>query len=112
MSGYGLTEAPILTMNRVTDTDEQLAETEGGPTPGVELRIVRGDGTEAAPGEEGEIRAKGPQIFLGYVDGALDADAFDADGWLHTGGSRYDRLPMQHVRITGRLKDVIIRGWI
>ena len=49
VSGYGLTEAPILTMNRVTDSDEQLAETEGGPTPGVELRIVRGDGTEAAP---------------------------------------------------------------
>jgi cyclohexanecarboxylate-CoA ligase len=108
VSGYGLTEAPILTMNRVTDSDDQLAETEGGPTPGVELRIVRADSSTAAPGEEGEIRAKGPQIFLGYVDGSLDADAFDDEGWFRTGDLGTIGAD-EHVRITGRLKDVIIR---
>ncbi|HEY8217054.1 MAG TPA: AMP-binding protein, partial [Acidimicrobiia bacterium] len=72
VSGYGLTETPILTMNTVHDTDEQLAETEGGPTPGVELRIVRLDGEVAADGDEGEIRAKGPQVFRGYLDSSLD----------------------------------------
>src|SRR6202165_4782666 len=85
VSGYGLNEAPILTMNTVHGTDEQLAETEGPPTPGVELRIVKLDGTVAGPGEEGEIRAKGPQLFRGYLDSTLDAAAFDEDGWIRTG---------------------------
>jgi len=108
VSGWGLTEAPILTMNTVHGTDEQLAETEGPPTPGVELRVVRSDGTVAAPGEEGELRAKGPQICLGYLDSSLDADAFDEEGWFRTGDLGVLR-PDRHVRITGRLKDVIIR---
>jgi len=108
VSGYGLTEAPILTMNTVHGTDEQLAETEGPPTPGVQLRIVKLDGTPAGPDEEGEIRAKGPQVFRGYLDGSLDADAFDADGWVRTGDLGVLRRD-QHIRITGRVKDVIIR---
>ena len=108
VSGWGLTEAPILTMNTVQGTDEQLADTEGPPTPGVTLRVVRTDGVVAEPGEEGELRAKGPQMFKGYLDSTLDADAFDDDGWLRTGDLGVLR-PDQHVRITGRLKDVIIR---
>jgi cyclohexanecarboxylate-CoA ligase len=108
VSGYGLTEAPILTMNTVHGTDEQLAETEGPPTPGVTLRIVKLDGTVGEPGEEGEIRAKGPQVCKGYLDPSLNADAFDDDGWFRTGDLGVIR-PDQHVRITGRLKDVIIR---
>lgn len=71
VSGYGLTEAPILTMNSVHDRDQQLAETEGTPTPGVTLRIVKFDGEIANAGEEGEVRAKGPQIFKGYLDSPL-----------------------------------------
>ncbi len=108
VSGYGLTEAPILTMNTVRGTDEQLAETEGPPTPGVELRLVKLDGTPAALGEEGEIRAKGPQVFRGYLDSSLDADAFDEGGWVRTGDLGVLR-PDRHIRITGRVKDVIIR---
>jgi non-ribosomal peptide synthetase component E (peptide arylation enzyme) len=74
----------------------------------VELRIVKLDGTVAAPGEEGEIRAQGPQVFRGYVDASLDAAAFDNDGWVRTGDLGVLR-PDRHVRITGRVKDVIIR---
>jgi len=108
VSGYGLTETPILTMNTVRDTDEQLAETEGRPTPGVELRFVKLDGEVAAEGEEGEIRAKGPQVFRGYLDSSLDAAAFDDDGWFRTGDlGKVDRDG--HVLITGRVKDIIIR---
>jgi len=107
-SGYGLTEVPILTMTSVRATDEQLAETEGSPTPGVELRVVKLDGEVGGRGDEGEIRAKGPQMFRGYVDPTLDADAFDSEGWFRTGdlGIIGDD---DHVRITGRLKDTIIR---
>jgi cyclohexanecarboxylate-CoA ligase len=108
VSGYGLTETPILTMNTVHGTDEQLAETEGGPTPGVELRIVTLDGEVAGEGEEGEIRAKGPQMFRGYLDASLDDAAFDEEGWFRTGDlGKIDRDG--HVTITGRVKDIIIR---
>jgi acyl-CoA synthetase (AMP-forming)/AMP-acid ligase II len=108
VSGYGLTETPILTMNTVRDSDELLAETEGRPTPGVELRFVTTDGAEAAPGAEGEIRVMGPQVFRGYLDDSLDAAAFDDEGWFRTGDlGKIDEHG--HVLITGRVKDIIIR---
>jgi non-ribosomal peptide synthetase component E (peptide arylation enzyme) len=95
-------------MATVRDTDEVLAETEGSPTPGVTLRFVKLDGAVAAEGEEGEIRAKGPQVFRGYLDASLDADAFDDEGWFRTGDlGKVDRDG--HVVITGRVKDIIIR---
>ena len=108
VSGWGLTEAPILTMNTVHGSDEQLADTEGPPVRDVALRTVGVDGRPTPPGEEGELRAKGPQICHGHVDAELDADAFDADGWFRTGDLGIIR-PDGHVVITGRLKDVILR---
>jgi acyl-CoA synthetase (AMP-forming)/AMP-acid ligase II len=108
VSGWGLTEAPILTMNTVHGTDEQLADTEGPAVRDVELRTVGADGHPTPPGVEGELRAKGPQICRGHVDARLDADVFDADGWFRTGDLGVIR-PDGHVVITGRLKDVIIR---
>jgi acyl-CoA synthetase (AMP-forming)/AMP-acid ligase II len=107
INGWGLTESPINTMAHPYDSDTQLAETEGRATPGTQLRVVSIEGRAAAAGEEGELQVKGGQVLQGYVDASLDADAFD-DGWLRTGdlgtidGDGY-------VRITGRLKDVIIR---
>src|SRR5438270_10278503 len=108
VSGYGLTEAPILTMAAVDDADDKLANTEGRPSPGVELKVVTLDGKVAGPGEEGELRAKGPQVCLGYLDSSLDAEAFDEDGFFRTGDLGYQD-PEGYVVITGRLKDVIIR---
>jgi acyl-CoA synthetase (AMP-forming)/AMP-acid ligase II len=107
-SGYGLTECPILSMNRVTDPDQKLADTEGPATPGVHIRIVTIEGKEAGPNEEGEIRAVGPQLFRGYTDASLEPAAFDDKGYLRTGD-----LGMLDadgfLTITGRLKDIIIR---
>jgi len=108
VSGYGMTEAPILTMNDATAPDEVLAETEGPAVEGAQLRIVTLEGKDAGIGEEGEIRAKGPQVTAGYLDPALDAAAFDDDGWFRTGDlGRVDGAG--NLTITGRLKDVIIR---
>ena len=108
VSGYGMTEAPILTMNRHDAPDEVLANTEGPAVAETSLRIVTVEGKQAGVGEEGEIRAKGPQVTLGYLDPALDADAFDADGWFRTGD--LGTLDADgNLTITGRLKDVIIR---
>ncbi len=108
ISGYGLTEHPIAVMGNVRDLHEKLAATEGRATPGTQLRLVKLDGTPAAPGEEGEIRVRGPHLFRGYVDSALDAEALDSDGYLRTGD--LGRLDADgFLTITGRLKDVIIR---
>lgn len=109
VSGWGLTEAPILTTAFHDDSDERLAFTEGGPLPGVELVVVRSDGTRAAPGEVGELRAKAPQMMKGYVDPDLDAEAFDEQGYFRTGDlGTIDEAG--YVTISGRSKDVIIRN--
>ena len=109
VSGYGLTEAPIIAMGTVHDTDEQLAHTEGRATGTTRLRAVTLEGKEAGIGEEGEIRVKAPQVMKGYLDASLDAEAFDEDGWFRTGDlGRIDAEGM--VTITGRVKDIIIRN--
>ena len=109
VSGWGLTEAPLLTMGRPSDHDDLLSATEGSPLPGVQLRTVSSDGRTCRVDEQGELRAKGPQVMLGYVDPSLNADGFDAEGWLRTGD--LGTIDAQgHVRITGRLKDVVIRN--
>jgi cyclohexanecarboxylate-CoA ligase len=109
VSGYGLTEAPIIAMGSVHDTDEQLATTEGRATGSTQLRVVTLEGKEAGIDEEGEIRAKAPQLMKGYLDASLDAEAFDDAGWFRTGDlGRIDADGM--VTITGRVKDIIIRN--
>ena len=109
VSGYGLTECPVLAMGAPSDPDEKLAHTEGRANPSeFEIRVVKLDGSPAAAGEEGEIRARGPQLCKGYLDEALNADAYDADGFFRTGD--LGTLDAEgYVVITGRLKDVIIR---
>jgi acyl-CoA synthetase (AMP-forming)/AMP-acid ligase II len=112
IAGWGLTESPINTMMPLDAPEEKKAETEGTACPGVDLRVVTVDGRVGAPGEEGELQVRGAQVCLGYLDAALDADAFtiDTDGrrWFRTGdlGVVDDD---GYVVITGRLKDVIIR---
>ena len=109
VSGYGLTECPVIAMNTVRDPDEKLALTEGRLNPPeAEVRVLRSDGSAAAPGEEGELCVRGPQLCRGYLDAKLDAAAFDAEGFFHTGD--LGRLDADgYVVITGRTKDVIIR---
>jgi acyl-CoA synthetase (AMP-forming)/AMP-acid ligase II len=109
VSGWGLTEAPVLTMGRPGDRDEQLSETEGSPLPGVQLRTVSSDGRTCDADEQGELWAKAPQLMLGYVDPSLTAGAFDDEGWLQTGDLGTIDAD-GYVRITGRLKDVVIRN--
>jgi acyl-CoA synthetase (AMP-forming)/AMP-acid ligase II len=109
VSSYGLTEFPIATYCTFDDSDEMLATTEGRASPGVDIRVVDFDERECGVGEEGELRLKGPQMIRGYVDASLDANAFDAQGYFRTGDLGI-KEPSGHVRITGRLKDIIIRN--
>jgi acyl-CoA synthetase (AMP-forming)/AMP-acid ligase II len=106
--GYGMTEVPMMAMGSPHDTDEQLANTDGKPVVGAQIRIVKEDETVAAPDEIGEVRLRGPIVFKGYTDAAATEAAFDADGWFRTGDLGLLR-PDGHLRLTGRLKDVIIR---
>jgi acyl-CoA synthetase (AMP-forming)/AMP-acid ligase II len=106
--GYGMTEVPMIAQGSPHDTDEQLADTDGKPIVGIEVRVVGLDGRPAGCGEEGEIRVRGPMVFRGYTDPALTADAFDGDGFFRTGD--LGRLRADgHLQVTGRLKDVIVR---
>lgn len=109
ISGYGLTECPAATMNRVHDPDAKLAHTEGRANPPqMQIKVVKLDEKPAQTGEEGEIRLKGPQLCRGYLDPLLNASAFDADGFFRTGD--LGSLDAEgFLSITGRLKDVIIR---
>ncbi len=106
VSSYGLTEAPILTYCGPDDPDELRATTEGRAAPGVELRTTDPDGLLRPPGEEGEIRVRGPQLCRGYVGAHLLE--LDADGFLRTGDLGVLDAD-GFLTVTGRLKDVIIR---
>ncbi len=109
VSSWGLTEFPIATYGALDEPDHLMATTEGRPVPGVTLRVVDPDGRDLPPGEEGELRLSGPQQFVGYLDRSLDADAHDERGFLRTGDLGVVE-PTGHVRITGRIKDIIIRN--
>ena len=109
---YGQTEAsPGCTMSSADDPLEVRVSTVGGPLPKIECKIVDPEtGEELPDGENGEFVARGYNIMKGYykMPQATDA-AIDADGWLHTGDLAC-RTPEGNFRITGRLKDMIIRG--
>jgi len=106
--GYGMTECPMICEGSPHDTDEQLANTVGKPVQGLDLRAVTAEGAVAGPGEDGEIRVKGPMVFAGYTDAGATAAAFDDEGWFRTGDVGHIRAD-GHVVLTGRLKDIIIR---
>jgi acyl-CoA synthetase (AMP-forming)/AMP-acid ligase II len=108
-NAWGLTEFPVATSPAPDGPPEVLDHTVGRAVPGVSVRVVDEFEHEVAASEEGELRLKGPQCFLGYVDSSLDTDAFDADGWFRSG----DRGRMDaegNVVVTGRIKDAIIRN--
>jgi acyl-coenzyme A synthetase/AMP-(fatty) acid ligase len=106
---YGCTEHPSITMGTLDDPADKCAFTDGRPQPDVEIRLVGDDGRDVAKGEEGEVLSRGPDQFLGYMDPAMDAEAFDDDGWFRTGDiGRLDEDG--YLVITDRKKDIIIRG--
>jgi cyclohexanecarboxylate-CoA ligase len=108
-NAWGLTEFPVATFPYLDSSSDVLDYTAGPPVPGVTIRVVNEDEKEVTKDEVGELRLKGPQCFLGYVRADLDADAFDRDGWFRTGDLGYVGDD-GNVRITGRIKDIIIRN--
>ncbi|MCX7570844.1 AMP-binding protein [Tumebacillus sp. DT12] len=109
---YGQTESsPVITQTRTQDPIELRVASVGRALPNVEVKIVEpGTSIEVPVGEQGELCTRGYHVMKGYYKnpGATEA-AIDEDGWLHTG----DLATMDengYCKITGRLKDMIIRG--
>jgi cyclohexanecarboxylate-CoA ligase len=105
---YGSTEFPTITTTGPDDPPARRIDSDGRPIGAAEIRLVADDGTEVAPGQEGEVLARGPECCLGYLDAASTAEAFTPDGWLRTGDLGI-RDAQGYLRITGRRKDIIIR---
>ncbi len=109
---YGQTEAsPGCTMSKTTDSLETRVNTVGGAMFGVECRIVDPETNEELPDNvDGEFVARGYNIMKGYYNmEEATAAVIDSEGWLHT-GDLARRLPDGNYKITGRIKDMIIRG--
>ncbi|MBQ2614873.1 MAG: AMP-binding protein [Clostridia bacterium] len=112
ISVYGQTEAsPGCTMGEVNEDIDHRVETVGSAFPGVECKIIDPEtGEELPDGESGEFVARGFNIMKGYYKMPREtANTIDAEGWLHS-GDICCRTPDGYYKVTGRLKDMIIRG--
>lgn len=109
---YGQTEAsPVITQTKTDDPIEKRVSTVGKPHPNVEVKIIDPvTGKELSVGVPGELCTRGYNIMKGYYNNAeATREAIDAEGWLHTG----DIAVMDadgYIDITGRIKDMVIRG--
>ncbi len=109
---YGLTESsPGMTATRTHNSPEVRATTVGFELPNVEIKIFNPEtGQECAVGEQGEICCRGYNVMKGYYKNEeATRKAIDAEGWLHSGDLAV-KTENGFYRITGRIKDMIIRG--
>lgn len=110
ISVYGATESAPHTMVKLDDPITRVINTDGTAVSGVEVKIVDQHRRALPAGVEGEEASRGPNVFVGYLDESELSDwVLDQDGWYYSG----DLCRMDHqgyLKITGRKKDVIIRG--
>ncbi|WP_420891162.1 AMP-binding protein [Minwuia thermotolerans] len=108
---YGMTEtSPVSFQSAVDDPLERRVSTVGRIQPHVECKVIDENGETVAPGVQGELCTRGYSVMKGYWDEPeRTAEAIDADGWMHTG----DLATIDaegYCNITGRVKDMLIRG--
>jgi fatty-acyl-CoA synthase len=109
---YGLTEgSPVMTQTRVEDDIRRKTETVGRAMPGIEVRVVDPETNRVVPpGVQGEVCCRGYNVMKGYYNNEkATAEAIDSEGWLHSGDLGVLDAD-GYLAITGRLKDMIIRG--
>jgi non-ribosomal peptide synthetase component E (peptide arylation enzyme) len=105
-----MTEVALLTTTSPDDPVEKVVGSDGKALPGTAVRVVDESGRTVPPGVEGNLFCRGCTAFAGYLQGRVFTEKFfDEDGWFETG----DRAVMDadgFIRISGRSKDIIIRG--
>jgi non-ribosomal peptide synthetase component E (peptide arylation enzyme) len=106
---FGSSEVPLVTLGYPARDDEHLAATTDGAIVDYRVRIVDDEERDVPAGQEGEILARGPAMFMGYADEQQTRDAITADGYFRTGDIGCI-TPEGGILITGRKKDLIIRG--
>ena len=108
MSAWGMTEMGISTATYPGDPPEKVFDTDGRALPGHAVRIVDEAGKTVPPDTEGRLQARAATLFVGYLKRPADY-GIDSAGWFETGdNARMDTDG--YIRITGRSKDIIIRG--
>ncbi len=108
VSAWGMTENGAVTLIKLDDDDQLAFTTDGCPLPGVEVKVVDFDGNTLPPGEVGRLVVRSCSNFGGYLK-RPQLNNTDAHGWFDTGDlARMDADG--YIRISGRSKDVIIRG--
>ena len=107
---YGMTESLLATVTVPEDPPEKIYETDGAPRPGIEVRLADPQGNPVGVGEEGEVQTRGAYNCCGYLKREdLTRETISDDGWLKSGDlARMDADG--YIRISGRSKDIIIRG--
>lgn len=109
LGGWGQTENALVTLGIPGDPEEKVVETDGYPWPGMQIRTVDFDGVPVPAGTEGRLQVQGPFLFVGYANRMkMTQDSFEGD-WFDTG----DLAIIDedgYVKLSGRTKDVIIRG--
>ncbi|EFM6013093.1 TPA: medium-chain fatty-acid--CoA ligase [Escherichia coli] len=110
LSVYGSTESSPHAVVNLDDPLSRFMHTDGYAAAGVEIKVVDDARKTLPPGYEGEEASRGPNVFMGYFDEPeLTARALDEEGWYYSGDlCRMDEAG--YIRITGRKKDIIVRG--
>jgi cyclohexanecarboxylate-CoA ligase len=105
---WGMTESLASTLTEPSRAAEKSPTTDGRPLEGMEVRIVDFEGKPAATGQSGRLLVRGCQMFTGYYK-RPELQTFDAQGWFDSGDLAYMDSE-GYIRISGRVKDVLIRG--
>jgi acyl-CoA synthetase (AMP-forming)/AMP-acid ligase II len=108
---YGSTEHPSVSGGPADAPVEKRLRTDGRALPGVEMRIVDEDGRTLPPNVPGELVTRGPDLFAGYLDPAMNRDLFSEDGWFHSGDIGVIDED-GYFTVTDRKKDIIIRNGV
>ncbi len=108
LSGWGMTETGCSTCCAPGDVAEKISTTDGSALDGTAVRVLDSEGRLRPPGEEGLLQVQANSLFVGYMK-RPEAYAVDDEGWFDTGD--YARMDADgFIRITGRARDIIIRG--
>ena len=109
LRGWGQTENGVVTLSRLSDRAEVRASLDGVAQAGMQIRVVGDDGMELPNDQEGLLQARGPFMCIGYINHPNLLNESIQDGWFNTGDLASQNKD-GYLKITGRLKDVIIRG--